>query len=227
MSLRFSLLTLLGMVTFSGLAFAALVAAGRAAPDSQGPSWWSSATATVTISMLTVCLLGAFFSTGRTRATWAGAAVAGLLYWLLVFSSWFGDSIGAKLITSKGIAWADEKIRSLQQPPQPPAGSGLTGFTYYTGPGLNPYVAPQPYVANTNGPFYATYGFQAVQPPAPAGPPATPFQEIAQYVLIWPLALLGGVVAGVMYVVSRRRNAALPDPAPAPHAVGRRRLDRR
>jgi hypothetical protein len=215
MSLRFSLLSLLGLVTFSGLAFAALVATGRAAPDSQAPYWWSSAVATVTIAMLIVCLLGAFFSAGRARASWAGAAVAGLVYWLLVFSSWFGEGIGAKLITSKGIAWADEKIRSLQPPPQPPA----IVWSFPSGPGgVNPVAWP--YVANVNGPA-GYYTVQAVQPPPPTGLPSTPFQEIAQYVLIWPLALLGGVVAGVMYAVSRRKNAPpIPEPAPAPSAGG-------
>ena len=79
---QFSLRTLLVGVAFVAVGCVALVKASEA---------WQTAIYTTTFSVLFIAMLGGLFHWGRTRAFWAGFAVIGWSYLLLVYG-FFGES---------------------------------------------------------------------------------------------------------------------------------------
>jgi hypothetical protein len=212
----------LGLVTFAALAAGAVVGSAKATA-SAAPWWWASGVATGSVLLLVLCLFGALFGSGRRRAAFGGALLAGAIYWLIVFSPIFRDAVGSKLITSRLIRLAEMKW-AVQANPAPPNNAVVTSFFPYS---LNSTTAPVTYPGNalmgnvindgtSSTLFLGTtiYSTPTLVLPTVAPPPAeaahlsTPLQEVAHYLLIWPLALLGGIMAGGMYALARRQRTA-------------------
>ncbi|MBI1903144.1 MAG: hypothetical protein HYS13_18745 [Planctomycetia bacterium] len=246
--LRFTLLGLLAVVTFMGVACAALASAARVyTTGSTAGQWWECSIATLSLGMLAACLLGTFFSTGPSRTRWGGAAAAGIVYFVIIFTSWPGDSVRSKVITCRLFAWAEQAIQNAAAPanqgspagaywivdaygnPSPYyVGSGIvtaptggtwggsgTGMPGMPAGGMAPGVYPGVYLSP---PVPSGYAF-STSPQVSPGPPTTPFQGIAHYLTLWPLALLGGVLAQWLSWRSRRPRPASEIPPPHPIAT--------
>jgi hypothetical protein len=223
--------SLLGLVLFVAVGCAALMGTVRAIPGSSTPYWWSSVVVTLTAAFMGICMLGAVFSRGQARCGWAGAAMAGAVYWVLIFSTWFGGSVGTRLISSRAIVWAEQKLYAAAQQNNAqqvaygqfmplvgyPMGPGAIGPS---GAGYSPYINVGSGMVATpggGGSWPAVYYTPADTPAltvAPtvgsdlAGPPSTAFQEISHYLTIWPLAVIGGLLASLIYARSRRGLAS-------------------
>jgi hypothetical protein len=95
--LRFTIGTLLALVLFLAVAFAAL----REATD-----LWDSGVFTLTSAVLVVGVLLSFHRTGKGRAFWLGFALFGWAY--LVAS--LVPPVESRLLTTKGLAFIDSKL---------------------------------------------------------------------------------------------------------------------
>src|SRR5947199_2177269 len=85
---RLSLAALLGLVFVCGLGLAAM----------RSPTvFWTTAATTVTLGLLLTGVLGAWFLRGPDRGFWAGFALFGGVYLLLVNWSWIGEQVGHDL----------------------------------------------------------------------------------------------------------------------------------
>ncbi|MBI1903146.1 MAG: hypothetical protein HYS13_18755 [Planctomycetia bacterium] len=226
MSLRFSLLGLFALVTFAALAWGALVGSAKDPATAAAPWWWASGVATGTVLLWMVCLFGALFGAGRRRAACGGALLAGAIYWLIVFSPFFRDGVGSKLITSRLIRLVEMKTL-VEGNPTTPNNPVVTSFIptpmtdstvplNYTG---DPLITGNLLTDGTRNLLTdgtsstlllgtTIYVSSPAPPPVEAAHLATPLQEVAHYLLIWPLALAGGVLAGCMYALARRRGTA-------------------
>ncbi len=196
--LRFSLLGLLGVVLFAAIGCAALVSAIRT-PGSEGSIWWASSVASLTLLAFGVCLFQVIFRQGKTRAAATGAVVAAAGYWLLALSPWLGPSMGPRLITTRMIAVAERKLmkqddqqQQLLQPNVIRVWDAPTGASTLTVAGTSVWTSYPPLSA-----FAPT-----------TVPHGSTFADVAHHLLMWPLALLGALLAGLLY--ARSRPAALP-----------------
>src|SRR4051795_10854976 len=85
---RISLAALLGLVLVCGLGLAAM----------RSPTvFWTTAATTVTLGLLLTDVLGAWLLRGPDRGFWAGFALFGGVYLLLVNWSWIGEQVGHDL----------------------------------------------------------------------------------------------------------------------------------
>lgn len=98
--LQFSLVALLGLVSFVAVAAAAL-----ARPN----PWWASGLVTAAAATVVVALLAAIFRSGRPRAFAGGFALVGGAYLLLVFGPGLGERIGQGLLTTRALVYAESK----------------------------------------------------------------------------------------------------------------------
>ncbi len=88
---RFSLATMFGAVLFAAF--------GTAAVRFASPLW-AGLTMTLTVPLLFAAILGALFRLGQARAFWAGMAVCGWGYLLVVLAPWFETGLGQQLPTT-------------------------------------------------------------------------------------------------------------------------------
>ncbi len=216
--MRYSLLGLLALVLFVAISCAALIGAVRAQAGSTLPYWWSTGVISATVVLLVLCVLGTIFSTAKSRCAWAGALVIGLVYWALIFSSWFSTSVGTRLVTTRAILWIEQKLapRDANANLAPP----MAATSSWNDPSANYTSAPLVSTGSTGTVYLPTTAYPPATVYTPAtytrpsgqywplsdvgGPPGTPFQEIFHYLLIWPLAAAGAVAAGWLYSRSRR-----------------------
>ena len=97
MSFRFSLLGLIGLTTFAGLASAALVQPGFG---------WASVITSATCAMFCWQVLRAMFTTGQSRAAAVGWLVFAVGYLALILGPWLSSHLGPHLLTSRGLVYA-------------------------------------------------------------------------------------------------------------------------
>jgi hypothetical protein len=102
MSLRFSLLGLVGLLSFAALACAALV---RPGPQ------WLSVVVTLTAAMIGYQVLRAVLESGASRAAAIGWLVFALAYLALTLAPWLADQVGPKLLSSRALAYAQTSWR--------------------------------------------------------------------------------------------------------------------
>ncbi len=231
-------LVILGVLVFLVGGGLALWSVARASPQSSAPQWWSSAIVSLTLLLMGVCVIGALCTRDRRQAAWAGAALAGALYWAVMFTDWFGSDIGSKLVTTKGLA----KLEHISRPPSddpydvPNYQNGLlslpmnsiafdpTGRRLATNNNLG--IVGSGRVIRS----YSTYNSAALFNASlqnGVGYSLSAFQEIGHYLLIWPLALLAAVLATLIYVRARGSTNAQVNPVGGvPVATDRNVADR-
>jgi hypothetical protein len=105
MTLRFSLLGLLGLTSFAAFACAAL-----ARPD----AGWLSVIVSATALVAVLQLLRAILLSGESRAAAAGWLLFACAYVALFAGPWLNANLAPHLLTSKGLALAQAKMRSVQ-----------------------------------------------------------------------------------------------------------------
>jgi len=132
MSLRFSLLGLIGLTTFAGLASAALVQPGVG---------WASFIISATGAMLCWQVLRAMLTTGQPRAAAVGWLVFAIGYLALVLGPWLSSHVGPHLLTSRGLVYAQVQWHKVPLSPNNPQAqqwidwSGQINNTSYVGSG--------------------------------------------------------------------------------------------
>src|SRR5262245_5541065 len=102
MSLRFSLLGLVALVSFAGLASAALV---RPGPQ------WLSIVVTLTAVMIIAQSLRAVLQIGQSRAAAIGWLLFAAAYLALTVGPWLGGVVGTNLLSTKALNYAQVQWR--------------------------------------------------------------------------------------------------------------------
>lgn len=113
MTLRFSLLSLIGLTTLAGLASAALVQPG---------SGWTTVVVSLTAATLVWQVLRVFLTAGESRAAAVGWLVFVIGYLGLVLAPWLATHAGPQLLSSRALTYAQVHWRK-----EDPAGS-LSGY---------------------------------------------------------------------------------------------------
>jgi hypothetical protein len=90
-------------------------------------SWWTSLSSTVTLGALLTGVLGAVFLKGPDRGFWAGFALFGVVYLVLVNWDWIGAQFGRDL-TSGLSGWAEALFPSE---PTTAAATTVTNLDYF------------------------------------------------------------------------------------------------
>jgi hypothetical protein len=122
--LRISLATLLAIVAIIALGLAGMTSAS---------SFWTAAAATVTLALLLAAVLAACLLAGSDRAFWAGFALFGWIYLVLVNWDWVGGQFGHDL--TAGLSDMAESIFAET----PATGPQAAGFVP---PGQPAQIAP-------------------------------------------------------------------------------------
>jgi hypothetical protein len=149
-SLRFSLLGLIGLVTLSSLGCAALVQPGPL---------WLGVLVTLTACAIAWQTLRALQLAGAARASALGWLVFAVAYLAVALGPWLGRHVGTQLLSTKLLAyaqlnWRQEDPASFSPPVQPITiwshgwtqavdGTSSTVFTS-TGNSWLPLIVPQP-----------------------------------------------------------------------------------
>jgi hypothetical protein len=107
MTLRFSLLGLIGLTTFAGLASAALV---------QPSVEWTSIVVSLTVAAVFWQVLRAIFSTGQPRAAACGWLLFAIGYLAVALGPWLSSHVAPHLLSSKGLQYAQENWRKESPP---------------------------------------------------------------------------------------------------------------
>jgi hypothetical protein len=117
--LRISLAGSLGIVAVIAMGLAGMVSASRL---------WTAAAATVTLALLLTALLGACLLDGIDRAFWAGFALFGWSYIILVNWDWIGGQFGHDL------TFGLSDLAEVAIPrPEPPVGIPFDPISMETG----------------------------------------------------------------------------------------------
>jgi hypothetical protein len=180
----------------------AVIALGLAGIRSAS-SFWTTAAATVTLALLLGALLAAWLLAGADRAFWAGFALFGWTYLLLVNWDWVGGPFGHDLT-----AGLSDLAESMFAEPVPIAPATP--------------VAPPPPTLPLIRPTQPPTVVNPAPRPAPPGPSYLEevrqrqikignFVQIGRLALALAFALLGGFIATV---IARRREPAEKAPAP-------------
>ena len=196
MILRFSLLQLVGFVTFAALASAALV--------QPGPRWLSvvvSLTAAIFVWQAVRAAVGA----GESRVAAIGWLVFAAAYLALTLGPWLSEQVGPTLLSSKGLAYAQENWRkesaqdySAQYMRQ--LGLDIWGMMPTDGTSNTLYWTDY----DLNGRINLTVGSPAA---SPAGIPVNIFRASGQWLFAWLAGWLGAAIAVFLY-----RRAAMAQP---------------
>jgi hypothetical protein len=169
---RISIAGLLGIVAVMAIWLAGMRSAS---------SLWTTSAATVTLTLLLTALLAAFLLSGTDRAFWAGFAVFGWSYLLLVNWDWIGGQFGHDLTS----ALSEIADAMLDDVPPPAAASPSAPFT-------PPLPAP-----SSSG--------QALQLARARQIKLGNFVQIGRMALSLLFGLLGGAIARSL---AQRRNSA-------------------
>lgn len=195
---RFSLIALLGAVTFAATACGALVNPNE---------WWAVGVMSASIVLLAFAVLAAIYGGGERRAFWGGAAIVGWGYFgLVAFALGFNlDNYGASpLVTCRLLRVLGESRFDAQQ--QTLINPGVNGNA-----GLAATVLPYPLTDVQGNPSSATltasYWFLNSIGSAPAGMTWTYYYTIGHGLWSLLLAALGGLVA-LRLASARQRKAS-------------------
>jgi hypothetical protein len=205
---RISLATLLMIVAVVALGLAGMVSASR---------FWTAAAATVTLALLLAAVLAAWLLAGADRAFWAGFALFGWVYLLLVNWDWVGGQFGHDL--TAGLSAVAEAIFPEVAPTGPPQVSGALAFGLRTPPDQTAVGPRAPAVVAPTlppSPSAATIaGFDFFEMTQQRQIKIGNFVQIGRMLLALLFALLGGFLARTM---AERRDAQAGSAGPG--AVG-------
>jgi hypothetical protein len=181
----------------------AVIALGLAGMMSSS-SFWTTAAATVTLALLLGALLAAWLLAGADRAFWAGFALFGWTYLLLVNWDWVGGQFGHDL--TAGLSDTAESIFAVPVPivPATPVAPPLPTLPLIrpTQPPTVVNPAPRP------APPDPSYLEEARQRQIKIGN----FVQIGRLTLSLAFGLMGGFIATAL---ARRRESAAKAPAPS------------
>lgn len=186
MSLRFSLLGLIALVSVAGLASAALVTPS---------AWWLSVVVSLVALVLIIQLVRAALTTGSARASAIGWLLLASSYVALTQAPWLKDQIGGQLITTRALVHAQVHWRKES--------ADMPYDAYVRRLALDPWgwgqVASGATLTIDNSALWMTYAVNDLM----ASQGVNFFQLSGQW--LWTLAAgwLGSVLAGVFY---RSRN---------------------
>ena len=107
MTLRFSLLGLIGLTTLAGLASAALV---------QPSVGWTSVVVSLTVAAVIWQVLRVIFSTGQARAAACGWLLFAIGYLAVILGPWLSSHLAPQLISSKALLYAQVNWRKESLP---------------------------------------------------------------------------------------------------------------
>jgi hypothetical protein len=107
MTLRFSLLGLIGLTTLAGLASAALV---------QPSVEWTSVVVSLTVAAIVWQVLRAIFSTGQARAAACGWLLFAIGYLAVALGPWLSSHLAPQLLSSKALVYAQANWRKESLP---------------------------------------------------------------------------------------------------------------
>jgi hypothetical protein len=180
MSLRFSLLSLIGLVSWAALACAALV--------QPGPGWLS-VVVSLTAAAVTWQLLRAIFADSASRAAAAGWLLFAIAYLAVAQGPWLGQTIGPRLASTQALNYAQVNWRKED----PNHGAAV----YQTMQSLNAW-------GQINGRIntLAIDGIALYVTPPPTQPqfaPLNSFQLSGHWLFAWLIGWLGASVAGHCY----------------------------
>jgi hypothetical protein len=173
--IRISLATLLGFIAVSALGLAGMISAS---------SLWTAAAATVTLAVLLAAVLAAFLLAGSDRAFWAGFALFGWAYLMLVNWDWIGGQFGHDL--TAGLGDAAESLFPEVSVPLTPAGIATTSPIPASGVRL-----PQPSAVNALRVPGPDYYVMVRQRQIKIGG----FVQISRMCLTFLFAVVGGFIA--------------------------------
>lgn len=182
MSLRFSLLGLIALVSVAGLASAALVTPS---------AWWLSIVVSLVALVLIIQLVRTALATGPSRASAIGWLLLASSYVALTQAPWLKDQIGRQLLTTKAIVYA--QVHWRKESAEMPYDAYLRQLA------VNPWgwgeVASGATLTVDNSAIWMTYAVNDLM--APQG--VNYFQLSGQW--LWTLAAgwLGSVLAGCFY----------------------------
>ena len=182
MNFRFSLLGLIGLTTFAGLASAALV---------QPSIGWTSVIISLTGALLCWQVLRAMLSTGPSRAAAVGWLVFAIGYLALVLGPWLGGHLGPRLITSRGLAYAQVEWHKL---PANPGNVQTQQWIDWSGPINNGgpyYVNPSNTLLLDSGLVAYTGGSDVLE----SATAAHHFQLAGHWLFAWIAGWLGSALA--------------------------------
>jgi hypothetical protein len=200
--LRISMASLLGIIAVIALGLAGIKSAS---------SFWTTAAATVTLALLLGALLAAWLLAGADRAFWAGFALFGWTYLVLVNWDWVGGQFGHDL--TAGLSDLAESMFAEPVPIVPAA----------------PVAPPLPTLP-LNRPYQPPTVVNPAPRPAPPGPSYLEevrqrqikignFVQIGRLTLALSFGLLGGFIATVF---ARRRESTAKLPAASTLPPGER-----
>jgi hypothetical protein len=187
--LRISMASLLGIVAVIALGLAGIRSAS---------SLWTTAAATVTLALLLASILAAWLLAGVDRAFWAGFALFGWTYLLLVNWDWVGGQFGHDL--TAGLSDLAESMFAEPVPIVPATP---------VAPPLLTVPAPRP------APPASSYLEEVRQRQIKIGN----FVQIGRLTLALLFGLLGGFIATVL---ARRRESTAKVPAASTLPPGER-----
>ncbi|MCI0357761.1 MAG: hypothetical protein L0211_04645 [Planctomycetaceae bacterium] len=198
MSLRFSLLGLVALVSFAGLATAALV---RPGPQ------WLSVVVTLTAVMIVAQSLRAVLHAGESRAAAIGWLLFAVAYLALAMGPWLGAVVGPDLLSSKALNYAQVQWRK-ESPPEARV-ELLTGMDLdLNGTPANYYISNNGWVTDVRGWFYyknsTLAGAQQVS--------VNYFHASGQWLIALLAGWLGSAIAAVMW---RRGQPGTPHEGPS------------
>ncbi len=179
---QFSLRTLLVVVVFIAVGCGALVAASET---------WLTIVYSATFAVLFIAVLGGLFRRGRTRAFWAGFAVIGWLYLVLVYGLW-EENGRPRLATTQTLVFVWNTVIY-----KAPGSVSITGEVQTQS---SPLIILQLQEMEKQS-FYAQRG---ISPTTVLALPSPLFLDIGQYLWTLILAYLGGLLA--LYFYSTRAD---------------------
>jgi hypothetical protein len=113
---------------------------------------WASVTMTLAVGLFLTAVLGAAFRRGQARAFWAGFALFGWSYLIVVFGPWFRTEVAPHLVTTPILEYVEVHIKQL------PPGAVPYHNSYYIGAVRTPWS----YLGPRNGEEYMRTGHSLV-----------------------------------------------------------------
>jgi hypothetical protein len=184
--LRMSLSSLMVTVAVIALGLAGITSASRL---------WTVVAATATLALLLSAILASWLASGLERGFWAGFAVFGWTYLVLVNWDWVGGQFGHDLTPNLGAAaeWLIPEVRDPvmatlpMAPPAGPAPVGTAARSRIVPPALAPGAAA---VSALRSDYYERAQERQIK--------IGNFVEIGRLVLALLFALLGGFIGRML-----------------------------
>jgi hypothetical protein len=191
MSVRFSILGLIGLVTFAAVACQTLMHPG---------SWWASILITATLAAIGIQSLRVLLLAGQRRASSLGWLLFAVAYLAVTTGPWLADTFGRQMITTHGLAYAQNRWPNNNVQVQGGAWFNVNGRA------LQFIDSTSSTIWIDNGLGYSGFvpaGNAAAIYPS-QGALIHPFQVAGHWLFAWIAGAIGAAIGGHFY----RRSAA-------------------